>query len=170
MNIRRGRPQDLGLLKKLVQGCIEHMNQNDIPQWDEIYPHENDFIKDIQDGNLYVAVDYQVENQLILGCIVLNQEQDPTYKKVNWLIKNEPIGVVHRLMVEPASQGQGIARSLMEFIEKLALEQGFQTIRLDAFTKNPRALKFYDQLKYQRCGIVQLRMGPFVCFEKSIGS
>ena len=58
----------------------------------------------------------------------------------------------------------------MNFAEDRARELGYCAIRLDAFTKNPRALRLYQTLGYHDAGGVTLRKGPFRCFEKRLDS
>ncbi len=75
--------------------------------------------------------------------------------------------VVHRLCVDPAFQGQGIAEQIMIYGEKIARERGYASIRLDAYSSNPRAVRLYERLGYQKVGSVTFprRTLPFYCFE-----
>ena len=77
--------------------------------------------------------------------------------------------MVHRLMVDPRYQGRGIAGELMRFAEDRAGELGYDAIRLDAFSANPRALWLYQRLGYHDAGCVTFRKGLFRCFEKRLG-
>jgi ribosomal protein S18 acetylase RimI-like enzyme len=56
----------------------------------------------------------------------------------------------------------------MDFAENYAIENNYTSIRLDAFSNNPRALRFYENRDYQRRGEVFFpgRELPFYCFEK----
>ena len=66
------------------------------------------------------------------------------------------------------SEGRGIARALMTFLESHAASSGYSSIRLDAFTQNPRAVRFYDRCEYRRAGQVRFRKGDFTCSEKEL--
>jgi GNAT superfamily N-acetyltransferase len=162
--MRKAQSKELPALLALAAQCATHMKAAGIDQWDEIYPNEFILSRDLQGYTLYVC---ESQNTL-LGYFVLNAEQDPTYAAVSWRLQEAPIGVIHRLMVTPQSQGRGLAKMMMEFAENEARSLGYRVLRLDAFTKNPRALGLYDKLGYQRVGFVQLRKGEFVCFEKSL--
>jgi ribosomal protein S18 acetylase RimI-like enzyme len=85
------------------------------------------------------------------------------------MFEDAGVSVVHRLMVHPAFQGRGIARELMEFAERVALNRGCGVIRLDAFAMNPQALRLYRALGYREAGEVKFRKGAFLCFEKRLG-
>lgn len=69
-------------------------------------------------------------------------------------------------MVHPNYEGKGVAGSLIKFVEKLAKENGYTTIRLDVFSENTRAVNFYKKLGYRVSGKVNFRKGEFLCCEK----
>ncbi len=56
----------------------------------------------------------------------------------------------------------------MHFVEQYAEVHGYDVIRLDAFTRNPAAVRLYEGRGYRKAGIVSFRKGPFYCFEKRI--
>lgn len=53
-------------------------------------------------------------------------------------------------------------------IENNLREQGVSSIRLDAFTQNPYALKMYQSIVYHITGEVNFRKGRFYLMEKEI--
>lgn len=162
--IEAAQPADLPSVLNLVADCITHMRSQGIEQWDEIYPDEATLALDLQSQTLYL---YRSEESLV-GCAVLNTIQEPEYAAVPWTLRAEPVGVIHRLMIHPRTQGKGIARTFMKHMETRARELGIPTLRLDAFTENPRAVALYESLGYRRAGLVQFRKGAFYCFEKSV--
>ena len=56
----------------------------------------------------------------------------------------------------------------MDFAERFAIENEYATIRLDAYSGNQRAIKFYEQQSYKKTGQVFFpkRTLPFYCYEK----
>ncbi len=164
LHFRVADPVDLNSVIKLVSNCICYMRASGIDQWDEIYPNEKTFSEDIDSRTLYIC---EQQNQLV-GCGVLNGFQDPGYISIPWRLLDSPIGVIHRLMIAPERQGQGVAKVFMNFLESVAFSRGFRSIRLDAFTENNGALALYDKIGYNRVGIVQFRKGLFFCFEKKV--
>lgn len=161
--IRRAGVPDLDGLLELCRSCTKHLDESGIPQWDELYPNREVFEGDINAGSLYVAV---LPDGRIGGCIVLNFHQDEEYKTIDWQFTEGKIGVIHRLMVHPALEGNGIARSLLSYAETLAKEQGFAALRLDMFALNPRAGALYEKNGYITRGTVRFRKGEFFCAEK----
>lgn len=67
---------------------------------------------------------------------------------------------------------QGLARKLMDFAENIAIECGYASIRLDAYSGNERVLRFYENRGYQKRGEVNFsgRALPFFCYEKEISN
>ena len=164
--IRPATVDDLPQLVHLLRECVTAMQRDGIDQWDDIYPTGEVLGADIEGGTIYVASHDSVP---VVGAVVLDEHQAPQYSEVPWTIAGGKVGVVHRLMVHPDFQREGIARFLMEFIEGRAFELGFGVIRLDTFTQNPRALRLYQGLGYRDAGPVTLRKGLFRCFEKALG-
>ena len=142
----------------------KHMIQHGIDQWDDVYPDIDIVRADILNQQ---AFGYFKDSQL-MGYITINEHFDKEYNEVDWKYTDDKPLIVHRLAVNPKFQGLGIAKELMQFAEKEAKARGYLTIRLDAFSENPIALKFYHGLGYCLAGEVTFRKGIFHCFEKRI--
>lgn len=166
MEIIKASERDIERILNLCKDCSQNMVINLIDQWDDIYPNKEIFLNDIRNDSLYIAVTGNPEE--IVACIVLNEDQDPEYKEVNWNYNSEKIAVIHRLMVHPRHEGKGIAQDLVRYIENLAQENQYGSIRLDVFTENLRAVCFYKKLGYEVAGRVIFRKGEFFCCEKLI--
>jgi ribosomal protein S18 acetylase RimI-like enzyme len=164
LRFRKAKPEDLNAVLALTNECIGLMRSEGIDQWDESYPDRQTLEEDVQEQTLYVCE----MDQKICASATLNRFQDPEYASVSWKLQQSPVAVIHRLMVAPKSQGQGIAKNFVSYLERQARLYGFRSIRLDAFMKNPRAIQLYEKLGYGRLGTIQLRKGQFWCFEKSI--
>ncbi len=152
---------DVALLVALKDACIARMRADGIEQWDEVYPDAAVFSRDLAAGTLHVLR----EGDGILGCVTLDTMHDPLWQGMVLSAAGEPAAAVHRLMVDPAAQGRGLAKLLMAHAESLARAQGFRAIHLDCFTSNPAALALYERLGYRRTGTATMRKGPFICFE-----
>ncbi len=157
-------PNELSSVVSLVQAATAEMEKNGIHQWDEVYPAADHFLQDIRNSSLFALR----INGRIAGIVALNEAQSPEYAEINWLEQNNRPLIVHRLCIHPEVQGRGLAKKLMQFTEAYARNNKYNSIRLDAFLNNPRALALYDELGYLRRGIVRFRKGPFYCFEKAI--
>lgn len=69
-------------------------------------------------------------NNQLAGMIVLKEDQPPEYKTVSWHYPGRPL-VVHRLTIDPKYQRWGLGKQLMVFAEAVAMQGGYDTIRLD---------------------------------------
>ena len=163
-HIQMAQAGDLIEILEVLAACVENMRARGIDQWDEAYPTREKLEADLGAGNLYVR---RGEGR-IAGLVVLDQKQDPEYADVPWEHPAEGAGIVHRLMIAPEFQGRGMAKELMRAVEAEALRRSLGSIRLDAFTLNPWALRLYRGLGYRETGLIRLRKGIFQCFEKGL--
>lgn len=99
---------------------------------------------------------------------VLNSDYDEEYINGNWKYRNESFSIVHRLCVNPDFQNQGIGTHSMLLIEKILRKDGIESIRLDAFSLNPFALKLHEKIGYIRVWEANWRKGLFYLYEKKI--
>lgn len=140
------------------------MINNGIDQWDAIYPDFDIIQKDIMENQAFGYFN----NELLIGYVAINEHFDLEYNALNWMYYDDKPLIVHRLAVDSKFQGMGIAKALIIFVENKAKNEGYKTIRLDAFSYNQNALGLYRALGYHLAGSINLRKGLFYCFEKMI--
>lgn len=161
IKLRKGRPEDLEEIAELFYSAIENMNNNGIPQWDEIYPNKEVLSEDISKGQLYVC---ESEGKIVSVGVI--NEYGEKYEEGNWRYKDSNFAVIHRLCVHPNYQGKGLGGRTEELISVQAKNFGYTSLRIDAFSLNPYALKMYDRLGYKKVGEVKYRKGIFYLMEK----
>lgn len=107
-----------------------------------LYPAENVYALDISsllDPSVLFAVARDAAGVSVgCGAIVMKPEY----------------GEIKRMYVRPQARGQGLARRLIETLEKKASEHGCRTFMLETGPTQPEALILYERLGY-RC------RGPF---------
>lgn len=165
MKIEKAHISDLEHLLSITKSCAKFMIENGIFQWNEHYPSKEVLLNDINLNQLWKLV----ENNLIIGLIVLTEVEDKEYKSVKWLTENENNLYVHRLAIHPNFQGKGFAQKLMNFAENYAIENIYNSIRLDTFSQNKRNLQFYEKQDYKRLESIYFPKQsehPFYCYEK----
>ena len=140
------------------------MEQNNIHQWDEIYPDKAILEEDITKNLMYIG---KIDNSIAV-CFVLSEECDEEYKNGAWKYPNARFNVIHRLCVNPEFQNKGIATETMKYIENICKSEGYDSIRLDCFTENPYSRKLYDKAGYSVVGYADWRKGRFELREKKI--
>ncbi|AHV98698.1 GNAT family N-acetyltransferase [Paenibacillus sabinae] len=163
-DIRQGRMDELEQIMVLIAECVRVMREGGSDQWDETYPNVEVITGDLERRTLYVCED----NGAVAGIMVLDEIQAEPYRTVDWVQKEGPNLVMHRLAVHPQVQGKGIARRLISFAENFAADQGYKSIRMDTYAKNDKALELYRRLGYDIRGQFRLpdKISHFPVLEK----
>ena len=162
--IRRAKILEIPEILGISRACAEYMIEQGIFQWNEQYPSEEAFSKDLEREELYVL---ETDGKIV-GMITLTTTMDDEYIPVKWLTKNVDTIYIHRLGVHPKYQGRGFAQKLMGFAENYAKNKGYTSIRLDTFSQNKRNQKFYEQRGYQKLENIYFpkqSVHPFHCYE-----
>lgn len=154
----------LNTAEALVKKVVANMHQNDLDQWDELYPAREHLLNDIENGYAYGFF----ENGMLAAYVALNELYDAEYHGIPWEAET-PFLIVHRLSVSPDFQGKGIGSCCMQAIENFAVSERYKSIRLDTYVHNQMANHLYTKLQYTNRGTVTFRKGLFYCYEKSLG-
>jgi ribosomal protein S18 acetylase RimI-like enzyme len=150
----------------LVRRAVPLMRAQGNLQWSDDYPNEQVFGADIAAGQLWVA---EID-EAVAGIAAITTDQSPEYADVGWDL-NEPAIVVHRLAVDPAFRGRGVAEALMRQAEVVARERGITVLRIDTNTQNPATQRLFPKLGYTYAGEISLAFRPglrFLCYEKRL--
>ena len=166
MIIRKANKTDLENIMLMYKSCVAGMVENGIDQWDETYPNTEIISEDLNVGTYYVS---EMDGTIIAG-INIDKNQDDTYLALDWEDKSDSFLVVHRLGVKEEFWNKKIGKDLMLFTEKLVIEKGLKSIRLDTYSGNPKAMEFYRRLGYTELGTIDLKpeKDKYYCFEKII--
>ena len=166
MIIRKANKEDLENIMKMYKSCVTGMVKNGIDQWDDAYPNTEIISEDLNAGTYYVAE----MDKTIIGGVNIDRNQDDTYLALDWQDKSDSFFVVHRLGVKEEFWNKKIGKDLMLFTEKLVIEKGLKSIRLDTYSGNPKAMEFYIRLGYTELGAIDLKpeKDKYYCFEKII--
>lgn len=135
-------------------------------QWDDTYPNEAVFAEDVARGQLWVAE----VGGAIAGVAAITTDQPPEYADVGCDLGETSV-VVHRLAVDPAYRGAGVAWALMEQAEAVARERGIAVLRVDTNTQNEATQRLFPKLGYRLAGEIGLATRPglrFLCYEKRL--
>ena len=166
MIIQKAKISEIGDIMLMYKSCVEGMLANNIDQWDESYPNKDIIMQDLIAQTYFIVI----EHNIIIAGINIDQNQDKTYLPLEWKDKKNQFLVVHRLAVKEFFWGKGIGKSLMIFTEKLAIKKGLNSIRLDTYSGNPKAMNFYKRIGYNEVGTINLKpnKNKYHCFEKII--
>lgn len=162
MEFRTAVPADLSRVNKIFRAAARTMDEEGIPQWDELYPSEEDLREDILRSEMTLGL----EDGVPVCAFTLNRECDPEYSDGVWSYSGPDFCVLHRLCVDPACQHRGIASQAMDYLEGMLREKGCRALRLDVFSQNPYALRLYAKHGFRKTGQVRWRKGIFYFNEK----
>ena len=166
MQVRQGKVEDVAAIMALVRRVVPLMGAEGNFQWDAEYPNVAVFKGDVDSGQLWLA---EIDGELA-GVAAITMDQEPEYAEVGWDTA-EPAIVVHRLAVDPACRGQGVAVALMHQAEKVARSRGIDVLRVDTNTKNLATQRLFPKLGYVKAGEIGLSFRPglrFCCYEKRL--
>jgi ribosomal protein S18 acetylase RimI-like enzyme len=166
VDLRVAKAEDIPAIMRIIRAVVPLMREAGNQQWDDAYPNPEVFAEDVARNDLWIAE----RNGQILGVAALTMNQSPEYADVGWDLSETAI-VVHRLAVDPAARGLGVAVALMQQAENLARQKGIDVLRVDTNTKNQATQSLLPKLGYTLAGEISLgfREGlRFYCYEKRL--
>ncbi len=166
-HLRLATAPDLPAILALVRRVVPLMQAGGNQQWSLDYPNEEVFRQDLARQHLWVA---EVAGQVAAVAALTHNDQDPEYAQADW-DATEPALVTHRLAVDPAAQGHGLAGALLGQAEELARAQGLRVLRVDTNSENLATQRLFPKLGYRFAGEITLGFRPglrFFCYEKRL--
>jgi len=125
------------------------------PGWKrDVYPTQDFLIGSIKNKELFVG-EY---NGNIVSCMVVNQEYNDGYKKIQWSVdaKDSEIFVIHALGVLPSFSGRGIAKQMVRKVIEVAQGNSIKAIRLDVLKENTPAERAYTKMGFAYIDTIQM--------------
>lgn len=169
MRVTVARPGDLDAVCGIVDACRAALEARGLFQWDARYPSRAFFRDAIASANLFALI----EEERISGVAVLDGNQPPEWASAAWRGRDAPFLVVHAFAIAPRIQSRGCGTLLLAACEDVARDRGCASIRIDVFSENAGALRFYERHGYTFRGEVRFAFKPaghqtYFCYEKSL--
>lgn len=163
--IRNAVAADLLQIMEIVEAAKSDMHSYDNYQWDESYPKEEDFMRDLTEGSLYV---YDMEGS-IAGVVCINKDEPEEYKNAGWSKAAEAL-IIHRLAVNPQFLGHGVGYQLIQYADFLGQQRNISCIRTDTNALNVKAQGLLKKCGYTFAGEITLsgHEGTFYCYDKAL--
>ena len=156
LQIKLATPDDYNNIKQFYYNLIDAMEHAEFtPGWEkDIYPSQELLTSALHKNTLYMGK----ENNQIISCMIVNQEYNEGYRKVNWTIpaSDSELMVIHALGVHPAFANRGIAKQMVQKAIGIAKEQHCKTIRLDVLSGNLPAEKAYLKMGFHYIDTLQM--------------
>ncbi|NLM75522.1 MAG: GNAT family N-acetyltransferase [Clostridiaceae bacterium] len=154
MEFRRAVEADINRIMEIIEQAKFSLKAKGIDQWQNGYPNPDIIRSDIENNYGYVLVN----DKKIIATVAVSFEGEKTYEKIyngNWTADVE-YAVVHRLAVDNEYKGRGIASVLLSNIEKLCLNNGIYSIRVDTHEDNIPMQSLLKKNNFIYCGIIYL--------------
>ena len=167
MKFRLTNKNDIYRVLEIIEDGKNYLKEQGIDQWQDGYPNKEVIEADIKNSCSYILE----EDGTIIGTTVIGFDGESTYDKIyegQWL-SNEKYAVIHRMAVASLYRNRGISNLLMEYVERLVLDKGISSIKIDTHKRNIPMRKFLEKMGYVYCGIIFLEDGKErVAFEKNL--
>ena len=163
MIFRKAVFDDADAVTAIYDGAKKILSDSKIPQWQGPVPGRGSFLDDVAMGNAYVVED---EGMVIATIQIIMHE--PYYDVVeNGSWKNNNALVAHHVAVSNASRKHGVAGFMLENAERIARENGKQSLRLDTHELNHRMRNLLEKHGFSNVGVVHMPNGaPRLAYEK----
>lgn len=159
MEIRLCEEKDIAEVGAFYDRVVLYLDETvNYPKWEyKKYPSEHSVREKTALHQQFVCMG----DEGILGAFVLNDDPQGKYENTNWsvAIPQGEYMVCHTLATNPAAQGRGIGREMVEYCIRYAKEHGYSAIRLDVVPDNVPARKLYEKCGFQYAGDVDLERG-----------
>ena len=169
MNIRLSRTNDLQAIMSIIAYAQRYLASLHIDQWQDGYPTEAQFLKDMQHQESYVVLD---DDQKVMATYMFSTRKEPTYDQIEgqWLTSaTTTYGVIHRIAVAEHAINKGIAKQILGHCEKELQSQNITAMRIDTHADNKGMQHILKKLGYTYCGIITLTSGALrLAYEKLI--
>ncbi|HHD2753925.1 TPA: GNAT family N-acetyltransferase [Clostridium perfringens] len=166
MKIRLIEEHELNKVKSIYDNVVKEMNLRGLYNWNESYPNTEIIFKDISNKHLYGLEAFGE----IVAVATINDQAYDVYNDIAWQVDG-PFLSFHRIAVCPYHRGKGYGRKIINFVEEMAKEKKYNSIRISAYHKNENAVNLYKNLGYVHVGeMMSMRdiVEPFLCLEKAI--
>lgn len=168
MEFRKAVKTDVNCIMKIIEQAQAYFKEREIDQWQDGYPGVDTINRDIAGENSYVLLD---DNKIVAAAAV-SFDGETTYETIyegQWLSHHE-YAVIHRLAVDNNHKGLGLSTEVIKRVERLCLNKGVHSIKVDTHEENIPMQKLLEKNKFQYCGIIYLEnRSKRIAFEKVLG-
>lgn len=166
MTFKKAEQKDVDRIWQIILQAKQQMRALNSSQWGDDYPSIEIILKDISKSYGYVL--HNNEGQTVAyGAVIFDGE--PAYSSIDgeWS-DNNPYVVVHRLAVADEVKRQGLAVIFMQEVEKLSLQRGVRSFRIDTNFDNIYMQKVLVKSRFIYCGEVAYERGQRMAYAKTI--
>ena len=120
--------------------------------WGKDYPSKELLINDIKNNNLYLL---KLDDNIVAVSFLGIKENDDE----SWVLPlSKPMSVA-RICVSPDFQSKGVGTMFMSLLTQKAKELGADGMHFHVCTKNPAAIKMYENVGFSNTGLGKSNYG-----------
>lgn len=157
MECRKANENDVSNILHIIHQAKAYFKNNRIDQWQNGYPNMEIVQRDIQCGYAYILT----TGNRVVGTIAISFDGEKTYRRIRdgaW-ITDGPYAVIHRIAIDDRFKGAGFASVFIHYFEKMCVEKGIHSIRVDTHKENLSMQRLLQKNGFQYCGIINLEDG-----------
>lgn len=157
MEFRKAEIADIGDILNIIRQAQAYFKEHGINQWQNNYPNAETICGDIEHKNSYVLL----KDGSVTATAVISFDGEKTYGTIyegRW-ISSRDYAVIHRIAVDDAYKGSGVSSVIIENAERLCLNKGVYSIKVDTHEDNLPMQRLLRKNKFQYCGIIYLKDG-----------
>ena len=162
-NLRKAEIIDIPEIWAILQQAIVRRKNDGSTQWQDGYPNPEVVQNDIEKEYAYILT--EAKNIIGYCAVVVNYE--PEYSKIEgkWLTNSDFV-VIHRLALSENYLGKNLSKTIIEFVEDIAISKNIYSIKVDTNHDNIPMIKIFKKSGFSFCGIVHFRGSPRIAYEK----
>ena len=150
---------DLPEVMRIIADAQADFRARGIDQWQNGYPNEAAIRCDIARGESYVVI----RGEQIVATAMITFAPDPNYAVIyngEWLLAApKSYATIHRISVDLAERGQGIAEWIVGQTEQMCCKRGADSLRIDTHRDNRSMQRVAEKNGMTLCGIIHLADG-----------
>ena len=167
MEFTKATYEDANSIMDIIKQAQDYFKGQGINQWQDNYPNFETVTNDINNKNGHVLV----EDNNVVGTVVVSFDGEKSYEFIcngKWT-RNDKYAVIHRIAVDINYKGRGLSTIIIKNIERLCLDKGIHSIRVDTHKENISMQKMLSKNEFEYCGIIYLDdQSERIAFEKTL--
>jgi GNAT superfamily N-acetyltransferase len=166
MKILKATADDLVEVLFLLKECVSDLNSKGLKHWNNAYPGADAMIKAMDSDTLFICKEIGIAK----GFVTISEEPPAEYKDIDWQTGSDKVLYIRYLAIHPLWQGKGIAKKLVDYVEKYASENNYSSLRADIYGGIGGANKLCEDLGFNKTGEFhsEFQSTPYLTYEKGL--